>query len=148
MTAGKIIFLLYWSWILAKSACSQTLSDINCVLQRNPGTDPNKQVIRHERWSAWSTGRGNHPNAVLRERQREYSPAVCRLLRFSDEVELEGPNTALDPKNISKIMIKKNIFYSDENKLWVSPGKVFVNTNFSNHCRMFVDDKLQLYMKN
>lgn len=55
MTAGKIIFLLYWSWILAKSACSQTLSDINCVLQRNPGTDPNKQVIRHERWSASST---------------------------------------------------------------------------------------------
>lgn len=28
-------------------------------------------------------------------------PAVCRLLRFSDEVGLEGPNTALDPKNIS-----------------------------------------------
>ena len=44
---------------------------------------------------------------LLEKGRENIHPAVSRLIRFTDEVELGGPNTAADPKTSAKYWFKK-----------------------------------------
>ena len=65
-------------------------------------------LIRTNRSSDMSAGQPQAPEEAaiqtqLLEKGREnIHPAVSRLIRFTDEVELGGPNTAADPKTSAK----------------------------------------------